>query len=225
MDFFDRLKAAAHDDWQSYVDHEFVRGMGDGTLPHEAFKAYLVQDYLFLIHFSRAWALAAYKARTLQDLKAAQDTLWAILNEMNLHLRLCERWGLSAAAVEAEEEHPANVAYTRYVLDCGMSGDLLDLHVALSPCVIGYAEIGKALAPNGVEALADHPYHEWIGEYAGEGFQSAATAARATLDRLAQRGVSEERFAELAKIFAMASRLEAAFWQMGLDLGAQNKTA
>jgi thiaminase len=29
--------------------HEFVEGMGQGTLPIERFKAYLVQDYLYLV--------------------------------------------------------------------------------------------------------------------------------------------------------------------------------
>jgi thiaminase/transcriptional activator TenA len=36
MDVFDRLKAATADDWQSYVDHDFVRQMGAGTLPQAA---------------------------------------------------------------------------------------------------------------------------------------------------------------------------------------------
>jgi thiaminase/transcriptional activator TenA len=33
MDIFDRLKAAAAADWQSYVDHDFVRRMGAATQP------------------------------------------------------------------------------------------------------------------------------------------------------------------------------------------------
>ena len=33
MDIFDQMKAAAVADWQSYVDHDFVRQMGVGTLP------------------------------------------------------------------------------------------------------------------------------------------------------------------------------------------------
>lgn len=53
MDVFDRLKAATPADWQSYVDHDFVRQMGAGTLPQAAFRTYLVQDYLFLIQFAR----------------------------------------------------------------------------------------------------------------------------------------------------------------------------
>ncbi|CAM5416706.1 Thiaminase-2 OS=Afipia felis OX=1035 GN=tenA PE=4 SV=1 [Afipia felis] len=217
MDIFDRLKTAAVADWQSYVDHDFVRQMGEGTLPQAAFRTYLVQDYLFLIQFARAYALATYKSRTLADMKAAQAGLAAILDEMDLHVRLCGRWGLSPEDIEAAPEHQATVAYTRFVLDCGAAGDLLDLHVALAPCVIGYAEIGRNLAPNGIEALGDHPYREWIAEYAGEAYQDVAAKARRHLDDLAARAMTERRFNELAASFGKASQLEAAFWQMGLD--------
>lgn len=58
---------------------------------------------------------------------------------------------------------------------------------------------------------------EWIGEYASDAYQEVAAAAIAQLDRLAARAMTEARFAELAAIFATASRLEADFWQMGLD--------
>lgn len=217
MTVFARLKAAALADWTAYTDHAFIRQMEDGSLPQAVFRNYLEQDYLFLIQFARAYALAIYKSRTLDDMRTAQTALNVIMNEMNLHVRLCEQWGLSAADLEAAPEHQATVAYTRYVLDCGASGDLLDLHVALAPCVIGYAEIGKRLAP-ALAANPDHPYREWIGEYAGDGFQEAAQAAIAHIDRLADLSLTERRFDELARIFAAASRLEADFWQMGFDI-------
>ncbi len=216
MDIFDRLKAAAAADWQSYVDHAFVRQLGAGTLPQVAFRSYLLQDYLFLIQFARAYALATYKSRALADMRAAQAGLAAILDEMDLHVRLCDRWGLSPAEIEAVPEHQATIAYTRFVLDCGAAGDLLDLHVALAPCVIGYAEIGRNLTPRGIAALGDHPFREWIGEYAGEAYQVVAAKARRHLDDLAAKAMTERRFAELAALFGKASRLEASFWQMGL---------
>lgn len=220
MDVFDRLRAACADDWSSYVDHAFVAQMADGSLPEPAFRTYLVQDYLFLIQFARANALAVYKSRSLVDMRAAQAGLSAILDvEMDLHVRLCGAWGLSPAALEAAPEHRATIAYTRFVLDCGLSGDLLDLHVALAPCVIGYAEIAARIAPKDAAAMAAHPYRDWIGEYAGAPYQGVARAARTHLDHLAARSMSEPRFAELAGIFAKASRLEADFWQMALDGG------
>lgn len=216
---FARLAAAANREWQAYVDHEFVRRMGDGSLPQEVFRHYLVQDYLFLIHFARAYALAIYKGTKLDEMRAAHEGLKAILDvEMDLHVGLCGGWDLTPADLESVPEARATMAYTRFVLETGMRGDLLDLHVALAPCVIGYAEIGRDLAGR-PGALDDaNPYRVWIAEYAGEAYQSVADAARRTLDDLAARSLTEERFPQLVRIFGQATRLEADFWQMGLTL-------
>ena len=35
--------------WREFTHHEFVEGMGQGSLPIARFKAYLVQDYLYLV--------------------------------------------------------------------------------------------------------------------------------------------------------------------------------
>jgi thiaminase/transcriptional activator TenA len=218
MDVFSRLRAAAASEWAEYVEHEFVRQLQTRKLPEAAFRAYLVQDYLFLIQFARAYALAVYKGRTLADMRTAQAGLSAILDvEMDLHVRLSGRWGLSVADLEAAPEHAATIAYTRFVLDCGASGDLLDLHVALAPCVIGYSEIATRIASQETATLSEHPYREWIMEYSGEPYALVAASARLHLDHLAARSMTEQRFTELAALFGKASRLEADFWQMALD--------
>lgn len=220
MQLFERLKQDAAPEWSSYVDHPFVTGLGNGALSEAAFRHYLAQDYLFLIHFARAYALAIYKSDTLAEMQAANETLKAILDvEMQLHVRLCGRWGLTPADLEAQPEASATLAYTRFVLEAGMRGDLLDLHVALSPCVIGYAEIGTALAAR-PGALSDtNPYREWIEEYASDGYLEVAQGARERLDRLAARSLTEARYPQLLELFRQASRLEADFWTMGLDAG------
>ncbi|KAI3397551.1 hypothetical protein diail_10644 [Diaporthe ilicicola] len=56
--------------WHEFINHPFVLAMGNGTLPLESFKGYLVQDYLYLIHFARANALAGYKAKNMRDISA-----------------------------------------------------------------------------------------------------------------------------------------------------------
>ncbi|MGY5765845.1 TenA family protein [Brachybacterium sp. DNPG3] len=239
MSLFAQLRAAAVEDWDAYTRHEFVERLGEGTLPLAAFQDYLVQDYLFLVQFARAYALAAYKGRTLEDVRRASEGLTGVLVETDLHARLTTSWGISPEALAATQERMGTVAYTRFVLDCGASGDLLDLHVALAPCAIGYGEIGARLAPR----LADrsgtqhpdgqHPYGDWIAEYAGEEFQASARAATARLDELAASAGSTDaaglagpsaarlpdgpRLAELTRIFRTATRLEAAFWQQALD--------
>ncbi|KPL55189.1 thiaminase II [Prosthecomicrobium hirschii] len=219
MDLFDRLRAARPDDWRAYVAHPFVDGLGDGTLPAAAFQSYLVQDYLFLIQFARAYALAIYKSRTLDEMRTALSGVKAILDtEMDLHVRLCAGWGLGPSELERAPEGRATIAYTRFVLDCGQRGDLLDLYVALAPCVVGYAEIAAALArrPGGISE--SNPYRDWILEYSGPLYQEVARSARANLDRLARLALTEARFDDLAETFGRASRLEADFWSQGFDV-------
>lgn len=218
MTLFDRLVEASSDDWRAYVEHPFVEMMAKGTLPEAAFRHYLVQDYLFLIQFARAYALAAYKGRTMEEMRYGLDGLKAILDgEMALQIKYCEGWGLTPADLEAADEDLATTAYTRFVLDWGVRGDLLDLYVALAPCMIGYAVIGKRLAAIPGALAASNPYAPWIAEYSGEGYQAVAASTVAHLDALAGGEIGDIRFRQLTSLFAQASRLEAAFWQMGLD--------
>ena len=102
MSFFAKLKSAASDEWRAYTEHPFTNAMADGSLPEAGFRHYLVQDYLFLIEFARAYALAVYKAPRLADMRDAAAGLSAILDvEMDLHVKLCGGWGLSPADIEA----------------------------------------------------------------------------------------------------------------------------
>lgn len=216
MSFFAKLKSAASDEWRAYTEHPFTNAMADGSLPEAGFRHYLVQDYLFLIEFARAYALAVYKAPKLADMRDAAAGLSAILDvEMDLHVKLCGGWGLAPADIEAAPAAPQTLAYTRYVLDTGMRGDLLALKVALSPCIIGYAEIAARLAavPGAMDEA--NPYSVWIGEYAGAAYQEVAADASASLDALAERYLTPARDAELTTIFREATRLEADFWEMG----------
>ena len=218
MKLYDRLVEACADDWRAYVEHPFVEMMASGKLPEAAFRHYLVQDYLFLIQFARAYALAAYKGRTMEEMRYGLDGLHAILDgEMALHVKYCAGWGLTPADLEAAEEDMPTTAYTRFVLDWGVRGDLLDLQVALAPCMIGYAVIGRRLASIPGALAASNPYAPWIAEYSAEGYQQVAASTIDHLDALSGGEMGETRFGQIARIFRQASRLEAAFWQMGLD--------
>lgn len=221
---FARLRGQAQPHWSAYVDHDFVRGLGDGSLPLPAFKHYLGQDYLFLIHFARAYALAVYKSETLEDMRAANDAVGHILAETSLHLRYCAEWGMGEADVVALPEDPACMAYTRYVLERGMAGDILDLQVALAPCVVGYAEIGLALKADARTLLDGNPYRDWIETYGGDDYVAVARKSVATLDRLFAGRGSEARLPSLSKTFTEATRLEVGFWQMGLDALTNRET-
>jgi len=213
---FERLRQDASAEWEDYVGHDFVRGLGEGTLPKAAFQHYLVQDYLFLIEFARAYALGVSKAPTLADMRKAAGAMSAILSEMNLHVRLCGEWGIDARTLEAAPPSRALLAYTSFVLEIGRRGDYLDLIVALSPCVIGYADIAVRLSQTTSGRDPANPYAAWIAEYSGEPYQALARDAQDEIDRIADTYLTEARYPRLLAIFRRATRLEADFWQMGL---------
>lgn len=219
---YDGLKAACPEDWTAYTGHAFVRGLAEGSLPEACFRWYLAQDYLFLIHFSRAYALAAFKSETLEDMRQATATLDALINgEMQLHVKYCQGWGLTERDMAALPEAEQNLAYTRFVLERGLAGDLLDLLAALAPCVQGYGEIGRALIGDSATRLEGNPYRDWIEMYGGTEYQEVAAASRVQLDRVARERLGPEpsaspRWPALAGTFRTATRLEVGFWDMGL---------
>lgn len=216
---FGLWRAASAKPWAAYTGHAFVEGLRDGTLPRASFLHYLRQDYVFLIHFSRAWALAVAKADSLDEMKACAATVNALVNEeMRLHVEICAAAGISEAELEATAEAPANLAYTRYVLEAGYSGDFLDLMAALAPCVLGYGEIGARLERD----KTSDTYGDWIGTYSSEDYQGLCRDVGALID-----GALERRFGigyadlpvmvGLSKRFDTATRLEVGFWDMGLS--------
>ncbi|PSL13698.1 thiaminase/transcriptional activator TenA [Marinobacterium halophilum] len=218
MSLYDHLKTQCSDDWKAYIQHDFVRQLGRGDLAEASFQHYLQQDYLFLIQFSRAWGLAVFKSEDLASMRYAQSGLNAMLDtEIGLHVDYCRDWGISEAQLQTLPEASATVAYTRYVLDAGFAGDLLDLHVALSPCIIGYAEIAQWLAEQPDTRREGNPYNAWIEMYLSDEYQQAARTERELLDTLGQ-DLPPARLAALEKRFRTATRMEVSFWQMGLDL-------
>ena len=213
-----RLVKAAEEKWRAYTRHQFVLLLAAGDLPEACFRRYLLQDYLFLLHFARAWGLAVYKSDTLPEMRQAQRLVAATLDvEIGLHLDYCRNWGLSEAAITSEPEAPATIAYTRFVLDRGLAGDRLDLEVTLAPCVVGYAMIAAERMADPETRLDGNPYREWLEMYSGSDYPGLAREAEAALNEQFARRGGEGRFAALAANFALAAGLEADFWQMGLD--------
>jgi len=213
---FGRLRRDAGAVWERYVRHPFVLGIGDGSLPEPAFQHYLKQDYLFLIQFARAYALAGYKSTDLAGLREAAAAVTNIVDiEMPLHVGYCAGWGLTEAQMAAEPEDLETMAYTRFVLERGLAGDGLDLDAALIPCLVGYAEVVDRLMADPTTRRDGNRYAAWMDAYGSDGYRAAAGAAIASLDRkFALRG-GEARYGDLLATFTAATRLEEAFWEMG----------
>lgn len=212
MAFTDALYEAARPLWEAQLAHPFVRGIGDGSLPEELFQRWVLQDYRYLVEFSRVFAWAAAKADRLESMAWYASVLNLTLNtEMALHRQYAARFGLGPERLEAEPMWPTNRAYTDFLVRTAADGDLADLVAALLPCAWGYVHIGLRLAQG--RPPADQRYADWIAQYASAEFVEAAEWLKAEMNRLAE-GAGEDKRRRLTELFLLSSRYEWQFWEM-----------
>jgi thiaminase/transcriptional activator TenA len=210
------LRDACGDAWEAYVGHRFVRELAAGTLPKAEFLAWMVQDYLYLVHYTRAYALLVYKSSTMARMRGAATIVHGLLTEeMSLHRQMLAAEGIDEAALMRTPETIETLAYGRYVLDRAQAGDELDLVVTLSACLAGYGEIGLRLLADESTKRAGNPYRGWIETYGGPVYIGLVREGLQGLEDLAATHGGTARFGLLLQEFRQAVFLEAKFWDAG----------
>ena len=210
--FTDELRQHAAPIWEADLKHPFVRGIADGSLPTEKFKFYLIQDYLFLLDYSRVFAHGVVKAPDEATMALFSQLLNETLNtEMDLHRGYCEKFGISAAEMETAPMAPTTYAYTRHILYVAQIGTLADVIAGVLPCQWGYAEIGTTLAEQG--GSPEPLYQEWIDMYASPEFLALGERLRNLLNEITSESSPTEK-ERLQKHFLFSSRYEYLFWEM-----------
>jgi thiaminase/transcriptional activator TenA len=201
--------------WERVHAHPFVLGLGDGSLPVESFRFYMVQDYLFLIEFCRVLALGAAKSPDLETMGRFAGLLHETLHtEMGLHRAYAARFGITEQELEAAQPSLATHAYTSHLLQAAQSGSLGELAAALLPCQWSYAQIGQMLDSTAPRPLPEL-YRDWIAAYASPEFGALATWLSELVGRLAAAAGVVER-ARMAQYYLDSTRYEFLFWDAAL---------
>lgn len=190
------------------LDHGFVRGIADGTLPLESFQHYVAQDAFFLESFARAYALVLAHSPDSEGVTDFAALISGVLEELELHADYAERWGVDLGGVEPGE---ATLAYTDFLLSTAALGSVGLTCAAMTPCMKLYAYLGLSLTEKGY--APDNPYAEWIQTYSDPGFESLASKLEGLLNRY---GEEEPR---LQRAYRRAMHLETGFFEAGLKAG------
>ncbi len=210
--FTDRLRRLAQPVWEAEHSHPFVRGIGEGTLDIEKFKFWVRQDYLFLIDYARALALAAARAPDLETMRRFSDLADSTLTvEMDLHRSYAAEFGIRPEELETEVKAPTTRGYTDFLLRTAAVEGFPELTCALLPCMWGFSEIGRRLAQGA--RPSDQRYAKWIDMYASTEFAELAAWCRDLVDRTAA-GLPGETLRRMEEAFLTSSRYEYLFWEM-----------
>ena len=205
MTFSQELWASADEVYAQILEHPFLRGLTDGTLPREAFRHFVQQDSHYLRDYARALAVCAAKAPTEADVRAfADDAVGAIAAEQGMHAEFTAELG------EAPEQPvlPTTLAYTSYLLATVYSGSFAEGLAAVLPCYWIYARVGEALLE---KSSPDPLYARWIAAYGEEGFQAVVRRVLDLADRIGPE-LSEAERARAVRHFAQTARYEWMFW-------------
>ena len=202
---------------QGILGHPFITGIGDGSLPVDRFKYYVIQDYVYLIDYSRALAIASARAIDLQDMSWFAGLLDETLNqEMALHRSYCQEFGINLQELESVEPASTTKSYTNFLLKTAYQGSFGELVASLLPCQWGYWEIGDHLLKRGLPASAPL-YAEWIKMYTSEEFTELAHQIREMANRIGDdAGFAEQ--AAMRQAYTNSVQLEHRFWDMAYGL-------
>jgi len=217
MLFSERLFKKVEPVWQSYLEHPFVKGIGEGTLDKEKFIHYMKQDYVYLIEYSRVFAIGSTKANDLKTMTIFADLLHGTMNfEMDLHREYCAKFGISNEELEATEPSATMTAYTSYMISQAQLGGVENAVAAVLACAWSYNWIGKQLA-QWPGALEHDFYGDWVQMYASEGFTKIADDFIQLINEIAAHK-PEHELKKLEDIFIKTSYFEYMFWEMAENI-------
>ncbi|KAF9460881.1 Phosphomethylpyrimidine kinase-domain-containing protein [Collybia nuda] len=209
-------------EWKEYVEHEFVKLLGQGTLPRGPFIHFIKQDYIYLKYYARAYALLAAKSSTFTAIESATTTILNVISEIATHKSFCNTFGITNEELEDTPEAPATTAYGAYLIDVGLQGDSTKLLMALLACLLGYGEVGlwlkkQASLPNTWVHIEGNPYKKWMDDYGGEHYQGAVKLGLELIEaRALQDPPSQMRFEEWRHVWERCTRLERGFWDAAM---------
>lgn len=214
MSFSKGLKAKATKVWEEGYNHPFVQELGKGTLDQEKFKFYLLQDYHYLLQYSKVFAIAAIKSDTEELMtNFTKIQYFTLANEMDLHREYMASFGITQDEIIAVKSSLYNRTYTANMLAIGQTGNLAEVLAAVFPCAWTYADYGKRLKEQYADTLENNPYKAWIETYANDEFSNAFKWFYDTLDNLVANMTDKQR-EKIEEIFISSVEFEYLFWDM-----------
>ena len=225
-----RMLAATEEIWENCHRHPFVQGIADGSLDHEKFCFYMLQDYVYLFDYARVFAIGVAKAKDPGVMRIFANYVQQIMSgEMDIHRGYMKRLGISLEDAERTVPSLDNLSYTSYMIRIAYDDGAAEVAAAILSCALSYEAIAERIvaehpgtpARSGMEArpgAADHPFYgEWVQGYASPGYHAANLELIDLTERLAE-GLSGPRLQHLVDVFVNCSRYELLFWDMAWEM-------
>ena len=213
-----RMIDATEEIWENCHRHPFVQGIADGSLDHDKFCFYMLQDYVYLFDYARVFAIGVAKAKDPEVMRIFANYVQQIMSgEMDIHRGYMKRLGISPEDAERTVPSLDNLSYTSYMIRIAYDDGAAEVAAAILSCALSYEAIAERMVAEHPGA-ADHPFYgEWVQGYASPGYHAANLELIDLTERLAE-GLDEARLQHLIDVFVNCSRYELLFWDMAWEM-------
>ena len=225
MGTVDRLLKATEDIWASYHEKPFVQGLKYGTLDQKKFRSYIIQDYWYLMDYTKVFAIGVAKSKSVEVMKLFAKYIQAILDgEVNVHNGYMADFDITQEELDHTPIQQDNRSYTSYMLSVAYRGGEAEILTAIFSCAYSYEAIARKIVEE-CPSAPEHPmYGRWVRGYITPRYTGNNVILKDMLERLT-KDYTEEQLRYLEEIFTACSRYEASFWDMadrfGTEGGAQ----
>ena len=218
MTTVERLLNAAEKVWAGYHTHPFVEGLKYGTLDREKFRRYMIQDYWYLMEYTKVFAIGVAKSQSVETMNLFAKYIQAILDgEINVHNGYMAEFGITREELERMPIAQDNRSYTSYMLSVAYKGGEAEVLTAIFACAYSYEVIAAKIVEE-VPSAPEHPFYgRWVRGYITPRYVGNNVVLKEKLEELTA-GYTEQQLRYLEEIFVACSRYEASFWDMAWEM-------
>lgn len=208
-----KLRRLAVRHWSNFESLPFLRKMGEGTLDADAYRYYLVQDYLYLHGYLKLLALGIAKAPDSRTEEFFADSLQGTRALELEHMReVMQNTGIELRRVKRKLLSPSTEAYLQYMQNLCWQGDAATVAVTVLACSESFEIIAAAMKKRYPECDKHKVYGNWVQSYMDPAYAAANRKLEEITEHLT-KGRGKEDFDAYTKIFESCMFFEEQFWQ------------
>ncbi|WP_024953981.1 bifunctional hydroxymethylpyrimidine kinase/phosphomethylpyrimidine kinase [Sulfurospirillum arcachonense] len=195
---FEKLKNNNIERWNAYINHIFANKLVNQTLKQENFDFYIAQDYYYLLTYFEAISKLSVFSKTNNCFDEMVSSTKGELNHHEQSLKLTVKQNI------------ATTNYTEYINAILESKNYEDLLICVTPCLVGYYELGQYISS--LDVCANNRYAPWIELYQTSDYKESTDKCIALVNELV-----DYDFERLNKIFLDTIELEIAFFDQVIE--------
>lgn len=204
--------------YQKIFHMPFNQEMINSTLDESQFKEYIIQDYMYLIDYKKAYEIALLRATNDEAMSYLYQTLEEIEDEIRLvHQNYFKKLNIKKSDLIDAVQSPNALLYTSFLIRTAATEPTEVSLSAFLPCHWVYYQIGKDMRKTATKKQ-NQKYSTWINAYGTKEWEDSGTKKLADLIDKMSKNSSQEVKSKMLHAYRMSTNMEYMFWD-----GAYNK--